>query len=105
MCSRTVGNLVDILNAKICFVDNSSGFLNGEIRAVPFSIEPFFGGASDDFSVDDDNRGGIVALEILIFPLFEAGPMSLFECNRVFKSTNAEDFCHLGHFLCAQEIE
>ena len=70
-----MGNLVDILNAKISFVETVADRANREICAVLFSIEPFFGGASDDFSVDDDNRGSIVALGNAIFPFFEARPM------------------------------
>ena len=75
---EAVRDFVDVADLDAGGIEAVLDRVDREIAGVLFAAEALFGGAGDDFAVDQQDGGRIVALRNAIFALFESRPMRLF---------------------------
>src|SRR5580704_17061985 len=81
---KTVRNLGHILNAEIRFAKTKLNGVNREIAGVLLAAKAFLCRRGDDFPVNYESRGRIVALGDAVLPRVQSRPMLLLERSRCF---------------------
>ncbi len=89
-----MGEFVDVTGLEAGGFEAVVDRVYGEVTGVLFAAEAFFGGAGDDFAVDHEDGGGVVALGNAIFAFFETRPALFLKRDGVLESADAYYFRH-----------
>src|SRR2546430_1480216 len=93
-----VHDLVDIAKCDTSFGKAIRDGVDGEVAGMFLSTEPLLGSGRNQFTVNEQRRGGVVSLRDAIFAVIEARPMRLLKGNGFFEAADSEND-HSGNAL------